>query len=146
MFKEDDFDRMGIEIACRRLSVAFATRVDQNDVDGVAALFLPDGRFSRADMTLDGAEAIRIFLRDRPAQRITRHVCTNILIDVDDPERARGLTYFTLYEGTRPEELSGSPLPVQLPHTIGEYHDVFRKTKDGWRIFERRSTAIFRRK
>lgn len=150
----DLLERIDIERTCARLSTAFAVRVDHGDCKGVAELFAPDGRFARADMALEGPEEIRAFLERRPATRVTRHVCTNVLITVEDASRATGLTYFMLFDGDRDAAGKGGqsaapldmePLEMELPRTVGEYHDIFLKTPDGWRIAQRRSVAVFRR-
>ncbi len=141
----DEIERAHIEAACQRLSFAFSVLVDRNDAEGVSSLFLPDGSFNRSDMSLDGADQIRAFLKNRSGTRITRHVCANILIDVEDESNASGITYFTLYEGERAGADEDGPLAVRLPLTVGEYHDRYKKTEDGWRIAERRSVAVFRR-
>jgi len=140
----DDVERAYIEAACQRLSMAFSILVDRNDAAGVAALFLPDGSFSRPDMVLASAAEIRAMLEGRSGGRVTRHVCANVLVDAKDSVHASGVTYFTLFTGERAGSEDG-PLCMQLPLTVGEYHDLYKKTDDGWRIAERRAVAVFRR-
>lgn len=136
----DEREFAGIEAACRRLSTAFAVYVDHGRAEDVVALFTPDGVFERAGLRLDGAAEIAAFLARRPATRITRHFCSNILIEPVDSTRARGIVYFTLFEGE-----GETPATMQLPLTVGEYHDDYVRTANGWRIRHRRSVGIFRR-
>ena len=136
----DEREIAGIEAACRRLSIAFAVHVDRGRADDVVALFTPDGVFERAGLRLNGAAEIAAFLAKRPATRITRHVCSNILIEPVDSTHARGIAYFTLFEGE-----GETPATMQLPLTVGEYRDDYVRTTNGWRIRHRRSVGIFRR-
>ncbi len=139
----DDIERLRIEQACQRLSVAFANHVDANRADQLIALFADGGTFERAGTVLAAPDQLRDFLDKRPADRTTRHVCTNILIDVADDGTATGVTYFTLFDHEGPAQ--EPPLPMNLPAAIGEYHDRYIRTADGWRIAQRVVRAVFRR-
>ena len=60
----------------------------------------------------------------------TRHLCTNLIIDLDDDRHARTQTYFVVFQGT-------DTLPLQ-PIITGGYRDRFEKVDGGWRFVERR--------
>lgn len=134
---------IAIEAACARLSIRFAQCVDHGDASGVAAVFTEDGVFSRAGHDVKGAGEIAAFAGRRMGSRVTRHVCTNIIVDVQSQTAASATTYFTLFEGERKDDTE--PLPLQLPITVGEYLDQFALTDAGWRIAARKAIAIFRR-
>ena len=77
---------------------------------------------------LSGRESIVRSYMSTPAERITRHVCTNIRIVVESVDQARGMTYVVVYSK------NGNP-------RVGEFKDEFMRTAEGWRIISR--TARF---
>ena len=118
-----------IERACERLVLDFAYFSDHREYESLGALFTEEGIMVRPSGTrLEGRNAIVTAYRATPADRITRHICTNIRITVESSDRARGTTYATVY--------SNSSTPK-----IGEFEDEFLRTPEGWRIAER--TARF---
>lgn len=139
----DEMQRILIEKQCEALSIRFANYVDQGRAEDVANLFSGDGSFSRAGQVLDGPDQLRAFLEKRPSARVTRHVCTNIDVTLVSPTEATGVTYFLLFDGSRENDTEG-PLPLMSPATLGEYHDNFVLTPEGWRIKKRRAQAVFR--
>ncbi len=129
----DEATVAAIERACARLLLRSIRAFDERDWPVYASLFTDDGVFIRAnqpDEPLAGREAIRAALAARPATRLTRHLCTNIEIDVLDAEHARGSCYLVLY--------------VEAGQRVGEYHDTFERTAEGWRISRREGRLIFR--
>lgn len=113
----------------------YARRLDDGDLDGVAALF--EHATWRSDTTgqeLRGVEEVRpvydrVVLYDgRPR---TRHLITNLVIDLDDgAPTAAGRCYFTVIQGVVP----GEPIHVIL---AGRYVDRFEKAEGGWRFADR---------
>ena len=71
--------------------------------------------------------------------RMSRHVCTNLLIDVIDENNATGVVYVTLFrhDGDPARRVSYRG----LPDVIGEYRDSFVRTAEGWR-FKRREIHV----
>jgi 3-phenylpropionate/cinnamic acid dioxygenase small subunit len=66
----------------------------------------------------------------------TRHVTTNLLIDVDEQAgTARSRSYFTVFQ-------SLPDLPLQ-PIAAGHYEDRFTRAGDGWRFAERTVSTDF---
>ena len=128
--------------ACEQLVHAFAWHIDHHEGEQAAGLFAPDAVFERRGEALKGREAIRAAFMKRPATVATRHFCSNLLLDVESATRIVGRSYFTLYRG---DGASGLPLRLELPEFVGEYHDVFEQTDQGWRIAHRRAHAVFQR-
>jgi hypothetical protein len=128
--------------ACQQLSIRFANAVDRWDYDTVISLFVPDGALDRWGTRIVGHAALRDWLNSRPREVVTRHVCTNIQVTREDPRAARGLTYFTYYRATG---RAGEPPETLVPSMVGEYHDRFVLTEDGWRIAERAVEVVFPR-
>jgi len=131
--------------ACTRLSLDVARYTDARDIDAVTARYTEDAVFERKGETLRGRAAIRAAQEARPIEALTRHVCANTYVDVIDDDHAKGLIYFVLYRydapaGTEPLV----PAKVAPPQTVGEFHDEYVRTPDGWRISRRTAIGIFR--
>jgi ketosteroid isomerase-like protein len=133
-----------VERACERLVLDFAFFSDHRDYEALASLFTPDGTMARpSGAPLSGRAAILDAYRSRPADRMTRHICTNIRITVESPERARGFTYALLYTANAnepPERHLG--IKADASHMVGEFEDDFVRTEDGWRIASRRARFV----
>ena len=122
-------ERRTIEVDCARLIALYANRNDAADWAGVAALYAADGEMARPtapDAPVVGRAAILAAFQARPPRK-TRHVCSNVVIDVVSPTEARGESAMVLFQ---PE---GAPL-------VGSFHDRFVLTADGWRFAERRGS------
>jgi hypothetical protein len=137
----NSLDRLLIERECERLVMAYCHYVDRGRAGEVADLFCDEGIWDSGEREMVGREAIaRAFLqRQENSGRISRHVCTNLLIEVIDAETATGVVYLTLYRHDGPPDRKLAPSDV--PAMIGEYRDRFVRTSDGWR-FQRRDVKI----
>lgn len=125
-------ERRGIEADCARLIALYANLNDAGRWADVAALYAQDGRMARPtapDHWIEGRDAILAAFLDRPA-RTTRHVCSNIVIDVIGACEAVGESAMLLFTG------EGAP-------KVGSFHDRFVRTDAGWRFAERRGSLIF---
>ena len=80
-----------------------------------------------------GREAILKAYRARRADRLTRHICTNIRITVESTDKARGLTYAVVYSATGDEKAE---------ERIGEFEDEFIRTSEGWKFAVRRARFV----
>ncbi|HEX7987579.1 MAG TPA: nuclear transport factor 2 family protein [Duganella sp.] len=119
----------GIEQACARLVALYGYLNDARDSDAMAALFTVDAilyRPAAPALAIVGREAIRASFAARPAGTATFHVCTDVVIDVEDAEHAVGRSRILLLK-----EGGGAPLP-------GTFQDRFRLTGEGWRFSQRR--------
>jgi hypothetical protein len=125
-----------IERACARLVLQFAKYNDDLDHQALADLFVEDCVFARP---LDpahpyyGKDKVHAIFRDRKP-RLTRHVMTNILIDVISPTEATGNSYVTMLSAPDPE--------AKWPREgegifVGSFDDVFVKTAFGWKFKSR---------
>jgi 3-phenylpropionate/cinnamic acid dioxygenase small subunit len=118
-----------------RLIYLYAERLDEGDLEGVAALFThatlrsnhrPEGR--------SGREAALKMYRDtvqlHDGKPSTKHVTTNVIVELEpDAAVATARSYFTVFQA-RPE------LPLQAV-IAGRYHDRFEKVDRHWRFSER---------
>lgn len=126
-------DRRAVEHDCARLIALYANLNDEARWDDVAALYAEDGvmiRPTAPDQPVVGREAILAAFKARPP-RTTRHVCSNVVIDVEGPATARGTSAMLLFTG------DGPPL-------VGSFHDRFCLTAGGWRFAERRGSLAFK--
>lgn len=134
-------EQLACERQCTRLCHDFAWLVDACQYDGFVDLFAADGAFERAGQVSLGHEAIRQFLAARPADRVTRHLCTNIRIDMTTPATATGTCTALMFQA--PAALQAHlPLAAATP-LIVDYEDVYQLTGSGWKFKHRRVQVIF---
>jgi len=132
----DDLQRLMIERACQRLVLQFAQYNDDLDHESLANLFVEDCVFARPldpQYPYYGKDKVHAIFRDRKA-RLTRHVMTNILIDVLSEDEAKGRSYVTMASSGTPNE--------KWPREgegifMGAFDDVFVRTDDGWKFKSR---------
>lgn len=141
----DDFERMVAERACERLIVEYCRRVDFGDAGRIADLFTEDGIWSGVDLVLTGRAEIREWFvrREALSRRVSRHVCTNVGVDVVAADEARSICYLINYRHDRREGDDAMPVPADVPKFVGECRDHFRRTPDGWRFAQRHVDVAF---
>jgi ketosteroid isomerase-like protein len=123
--------------AIERLILTYAERIDRGDFEGVGELFAdaviagPDG----SPLARGRDQARRLY--ERTTRRYedgtprTKHLTTNLLVDVDEAAgSARARSYFTVLQGL-------PDFPLQ-PIVAGRYEDRFERAGGGWRFAERR--------
>ena len=121
--------------AITALIYTYAERLDAGDFEGVAQLF--ERATFRSDKYPDirrGTEEVLDIYRRTVAtydgSPCTKHVTTNVIVDVDpDGETATAHAYFTVLQA-RPE------LPLQII-IAGRYHDRFARTTGVWHFTDR---------
>lgn len=121
-----DEDRRAIEADCARLIALYANLNDAARWDEVAALYIEDGQMTRPTAPgapLIGREAILAAFKGRPP-RLSRHICSNVVITVEGPDNATGESAMIL-------------LLPDSPPLAGSFHDRFVRTAEGWRFAER---------
>jgi SnoaL-like domain len=129
---------------CTALMHEYGYRFDHGAGAAVADLFVDDGEWSAPAVTCRGrAELIAFFrLRDAMTERVTRHVVTNINIEVQSADSATARSVAIEYRGTRG---TNGLVPDTLPAIIGDYEDEFVRLERGWRFRRRRVVIDFRR-
>jgi ketosteroid isomerase-like protein len=137
----DDTQTLMIERACMRLITDYSHFVDSGEAARVADQFTEDGVWAWGKTILDGQAAVRRGFERRQANvgLISRHVCTNIKLDIVDADHVEGVTYLTLFR--HDGEPGRATSPAEAPSMIGEYRDRFTRTADGWR-FQRRDLFV----
>ncbi len=135
--------RLIIERACEQLSIEYARAVDFRDYDNFVELFVDDAVLDIGGR-LEGKAAIRRSIMQRPDTVRTRHVLTNIFIEVQDSHHARGVSYLTLYRHVGEHSAQRGPVPSILPTAVGHYEDKFVQNATGWRFQSRVLHVAFR--
>jgi 3-phenylpropionate/cinnamic acid dioxygenase small subunit len=121
--------------AIENLIATYAELVDDADFAGVGML-LADATFMGGAGSVSGRDAIEKMLRDRlivydDGTPRTKHVTTNIAIDVDEQAgTAVARSYFTV--------LQAVPDLALQPIVSGRYDDRFERRDGQWRFVERR--------
>lgn len=126
--------------ACTQLVTDYAFYRDRPDPEGVAQLFTEDAQFSLMGSVFSGREAIRDRVAAGVGGPVFRHMISTINIEpAATGDRATGVTYVTVYQGKD----DALPQAMSVPMAIGEYHDRFERTAEGWRIAERNFVPVF---
>jgi hypothetical protein len=92
---------------------------------------------------LEGKAAIRAAMQQRSPKLWSRHVMTNIAINVIDENTATGISYLTLYRHVGEESLGKKPIDFDALAGVGHYIDEFTLIPEGWRISQREIEFAF---
>ena len=108
--------------------------IDRGNLEGFAGLFASGEWGAEGDKLLTGSEMLEMLRREvtlyPDGTPRTRHVVTNIELDVDEEHGvAKGQSYITLFQQT-------DDFPLQVIFS-GEYHDEFVRENDVWRFDKR---------
>ena len=125
------------DLAYRRISALihrYAECIDDGDLEAVSRLFEDatyrgdgGGVYRGAAAVLDVLRRMVVLYDGVPR---TKHVTTNIVIDVDETAgTARAQSYYTVFQATE-------NLPLQ-PIVAGRYHDTFACVDGAWRFTDR---------
>jgi hypothetical protein len=121
--------------AIENLIARYSFLVDDGDFDGLGELLADCALTLGPGPAVRGREAVAALARaalmtyDDGTPR-TRHVTTNVLIEIDDAGTgARSQSYYTVLQ-------SLPDFPLQ-PIATGTYRDRFEKRDDRWRFVER---------
>ena len=122
-------------LAITALIHAYAERLDAGDLAGVGALFAHATYRSSRGGTYRGADEVatvlqRLVLLHPDGTPRTKHVLTNLTIEVDDVAgAATARSYFTVLQQTE-------RIPLQIV-VAGRYHDRFERVDGVWRFADR---------
>lgn len=124
----DRLDVLWAERAIGRVLGDYCDRVDRNDVDGIVALFTPDGEFDLGrGRVYRGAAGLRELYARVARNRLTSHHVGNVRVDLTGPDTARVRCAMYAYHVRRD---SGDEVRVW-----GQYLDEFARVgPDDWRI------------
>jgi hypothetical protein len=88
-----------------------------------------------AGKVLRGPNDVREALKLRPAGATTRHLITNVVIDVTNSTRAEATFYLGVFfhASDVPPKL---PVPIELPRHISIFNASFARGASGWSVAE----------
>jgi hypothetical protein len=134
----DRAEKRAIEWDCIGVSTSFFHYLDERDYEALAALMAPDGTWPRQGRTLTGPAEVLDALRGRPASMITRHMVTNFLVTIHDPDRATVRFNLTVYLN----EAAGTAPPPRID-TVRACTDELVRVNGEWKLQSKTSIAIF---
>jgi hypothetical protein len=135
-------ERIEIERACERLVYGYSRALDLGDMSAAADFFAENGSMARPmmpDQVIQGREVIRASLLTRPKTLLTKHLATNVMIDVENRDSATGLSYLTMISCTPPGDAK-PPYVSTGPLWFGEFKDRYVREKGVWKFLERRGS------
>lgn len=139
----DALQTLLIREACRDLVLRSVECADGHDAAGLAALFTPDGVLRRpGGQPLTGRAAIEAAYAQRPRERLTRHLVTNTLIEVESATSASARSRVLLWAGSTEDADGPQGRPLRGPQLIGEFADRFVLTEEGWRFASRDASFV----
>jgi 3-phenylpropionate/cinnamic acid dioxygenase small subunit len=116
-----------------KLLYTYAERIDAGDFAGVAELFAHATlTFEGVGDAVSGREAIeKLYVRStrryEDGTPRTKHVMTNVLVDVEDDDRASSRSYFTVLQAV-PGALALQPV------IAGRYRHAYERVEGRWRV------------
>ncbi len=117
--------------ACSNLVTDYAYHRDQFNAKEFSELFTEDASLTVVNQTWVGRENIAQRIEGLKTGSTIRHEMSTIRIVPVDENHATGVSYATIYSAPAGEtSVSGFAL-------MGEYHDEFVRTAEGWRISKR---------
>jgi hypothetical protein len=134
-------ERIEIERACERIVHAYSRALDLGDMSAAADFFAANGSMARPmapTQVIQGRESIRAALLTRPKTLLTKHLATNVMIDVVSRDEAHGLSYLTMISTTPGDAVA--PFISAGPVYFGEFKDRFVREGGEWKFLERRGS------
>ncbi len=135
-------EQIEIDRACERIVYAYSRALDLGDMNAVADLFAEGGSMARPmapEQVIQGREAIRAALLTRPKTLLTKHLASNVMIDVESRDAARGISCLTMISTTPPPD--GKPPFISAgPVYFGEFKDRYVRENGVWKFLERRGS------
>lgn len=130
---------------CTRLMIEYGRRLDHGRAISVTELFTEDGAWRSNTVDAEGQEQLRAFFTRREAMvdRETRHVVTNIAVDIHDADHARGQSVAVEIRDDRRADGFASDT---RPAIVGDYEDDFVRVDGRWLFRERRVVVAFKRR
>lgn len=139
----DAIAKLLIEQECRNVVLRAAAFADGHNPVGLALLFAPDAVLIRPnEPPIVGRDGIRQAYERRPKERITRHLVTNTMVEVESESRARACSYVLLWTGSALDESGPHGRLADERKLVGEFNDVFSLGLDGQWLIQRREARF----
>jgi ketosteroid isomerase-like protein len=137
----DVIERGDAETACHRLAVACYSLMDQGRYEAAAALFTDDAVWVRGGKPVAGRAAILEALGKRSPEELSRHLVTNVLIDVVSESEGTGSACFVPLRGRIREDGTVETPPIT---NVGDLSYRFRREGGAWKIAHLKPSMIFK--
>ena len=122
---------------CINLVTDYAYHRDRYDAVSFSNLFTEDATLKVGNGSWEGRSNIRARIEGLDSSGSIRHLMSTIRIEPIDELHATGVSYATIYTSA-----AGSNSTEGFA-IIGEYHDNFVLTDDGWKISSRELKPVF---
>jgi hypothetical protein len=127
---------------CSQVLLGFFRSLDEDDAEGVVRAFAADGVWHRRGERFEGHAALRAAMAARPADRVVRHVVTNLVVTPGADGRLSGASYMMAYAATRPAV--GGVAELGAPAALQGCATEFRLEAGAWRIASHRAVPLLR--
>lgn len=128
---------------CKDLVARTAYFADQQDHSAFVELFTEDAQLARpSGAWLKGRDEILAEYRAKPADRITRHLVSNTVFLDTQADSAQAISYVLLWSTSADAVREAFGRKANARQVLGEFHDSFVKTGQGWRIAKREAVFI----
>jgi hypothetical protein len=125
-----------------RLVIEHTFRADNGRSDTLHELYAENGELILPGITLRGRKAISEWgqrMVENAPWRVIRHVCGNMRFVSTGPDTAEGIVVLTVFM------VAGEDAATTLPLTVGEDHDRYIRTEEGWKFVSRSWVELFSR-
>lgn len=142
----NELEILVIKQLCTDLVIRAARTIDNQEYQALTSLFSLEGLLVRpGSEPLKGREAIYESYKNRPQSRITRHLITQTLVDVESTDCARGLSCVLLWSGSSADAMTTYGRPANNREVLGEFEDEFVRVDGQWHIARRVSSFVLYR-
>lgn len=139
-------ERQSIEQECRSLVIKLAQHGDHGEDKDATNLFTEDGVWVRGGKHYRGQAAILASYSTRHGPgTVVRHGVLGTNVTVVDEDAAKAISYYVAFRYDLQSADVKLPAPLQVPFSMGEWHDSFRRTPVGWRVTHRETKRVFER-
>jgi len=125
-----------------RLVIEHTFRADNGHANTLDELYAENGELILPGVELRGRLAIREWgqqiVKNAP-WRLIRHVCGNMRFISTGSNTAEGVVVLTVFMVT------GQDAATTIPLTVGEDHDRYIRTEEGWKFISRKWVELFTR-
>jgi hypothetical protein len=127
-----------------KLIYEFFYCLDERHYRQLSDMFASDGVWHRQGKQLRGPDAVMDAMKQRPAGFTTRHLITNVIVDVAGSDAASARYYMTVFvhEGT---EAPKAAVPMAVPMHVSSFEQKFVNRGGQWLIGELNGVATFHR-
>jgi len=129
--------------ACIDLVLRAAAYADAGDALRFSQLFAEDAVLQRPNgEPLEGRSAIAAAYQKRPTGRMTRHLLTNILVEMQGADTASAHSQVLLWSCDDSEPVTVHGRKAHARQLLGEFNDHFCRTADGHWLIARREARF----